>query len=279
MNVSVIIPVYNEEKTIEACLQSLNEQMRKVQEIIIVDDGSKDSSKFKVQNSKLQLKSQNLTLMTQRHKGPGAARNLGAKHAKGDIFVFVDADMTCTPDFLEKLIRPIEAKETIGTFTKDERVANWDNVWSRCWNWNEGWPPKKRIPKDFPNEATVFRAILRSAFESVGGFDEGGGYTDDWSLSRKLGRRSTAVLDATVYHTNPDTLSEIWAAARWIGRGEFLRRSMTSLVRFSVPCSLGIGIIKAFRFREPYFPVFKIVYDVGIWISVVESFVRRETAK
>ncbi|MDP3724272.1 MAG: glycosyltransferase family 2 protein [bacterium] len=279
MTVSVIIPVYNEEETIEDALMSLNRQTRKPAEIIVVDDGSEDSSKLKVQSSKLQLKTQNFIILEQQHKGPGAARNLGAKHAKGDILVFVDADMTFAPDFLEKLIKPIEAKETIGTFTKDERVSNWDNVWARCWNWNEGWPPKYRIPKDFPNEAMVFRAILRSAFESVGGFDEDCGYTDDWSLSRKLGKRSTAVLDATVYHTNPDTLSEVWAAARWIGRGEFLRRSIKSLVRFSFPTSLAIGVMKAFRFREPWFFVFKIVYDAGIFISVVESFVWRETAK
>lgn len=270
MTISVIIPVYNEEKTIKDALTSLNLQTRKPAEIIVVDDGSTDDSKFKVQK---------FILLNQQHKGPGSARNLGAKHATGDIFVFVDADMTFAPDFLENVVKPIEEGRTMGTFTKDERVSNWDNVWARCWNWNEGWPPKKRIPDDYPDEGPVFRAILRSTFEKVGGFDEDIGYTDDWSISRKLGVKASAVFDATMYHTNPNTLSDIWTSARWIGRNEFLRRKLTSLIRYSLPASLLIGCIKSVRYREPAFLFFKIIYDSAVWLSVLQSFMTTKTFK
>ena len=87
MKVSVIIPVYNEEKVIGDCLDSLAKQTYKDLEIIVVDDGSTDNtfgviSKFQTPNYKLQI-------LKQHHLGPGIARNLGAKHATGQTLVFV----------------------------------------------------------------------------------------------------------------------------------------------------------------------------------------------
>src|SRR3972149_5566353 len=101
MKISVIIPTYNETSVIGECLRSLSKQSYKDFEIIVVDDGSTDStfqsaSKFQIPNSKFQI-------LHGEHLGAGAARNLGASHAKGEILVFVDADMTFDRDFLRNL--------------------------------------------------------------------------------------------------------------------------------------------------------------------------------
>src|SRR5688572_8887700 len=121
--ISIIIPTYNEESVLKKCLESLSLQTYKSFEIIIVDDGSSDNTKNIVESLKSQIS--NLNFLTQKHGGAGAARNLGAKEAKGTILVFVDADMTFDKDFLKDLISPIEKGEVKGTFSREEYVANW----------------------------------------------------------------------------------------------------------------------------------------------------------
>jgi glycosyltransferase involved in cell wall biosynthesis len=158
MKVSIIIPTYNEINVLGECLDSLSRQTYKDVEVIVVDDGSSDGTaeRFKV--------------IKQDHQGAGNARNLGAKKAKGEILVFVDADMTFDKNFIKKLIEPITNGKVKGTFSKNENVSNWESVWTRCWNINEGWEDRKRHPKNYPDHQSVFRAILKSEFDRVGGF-------------------------------------------------------------------------------------------------------------
>lgn len=285
---SIIIPVYNEEKIIADCLISLTEQSDQLLEIIVVNDGSTDRTVNIIENLKLKIK--NLRLLSQKHLGPGPARNLGAKHAKGRILVFVDADMTFDKNFIKDLIAPIINGKTIGTFSKNELNANLNNVWSKCWNINRGWPPDRLIPENYPNTAPVFRAILKSEFDKAGGFDMTGEYTDDWSLSRKLGKKSTVVKGATYYHSNPESLSEIFKQARWIGKSEFisgnLLRRIRSLIQYSLPSSFILGLTKSAlnfiskkSFAYFYFLIFKLVYDWAIFVSVIRSFSKKSKAK
>ncbi len=109
MKISVIIPVFNEETVIRECLQSLFEQSVEPQEIIIVDDGSTDSTIEKIQE--LQKTNKNVWILSQKHQGPGLARNFGAKNATGEILVFVDADVTFDSSFIKKLTRKKRQKK------------------------------------------------------------------------------------------------------------------------------------------------------------------------
>ena len=63
-------------------------------------------------------------LIQQIHKGPSPARNLGAKSAKGSILIYPDADIRYDKRYVETLIKPILTKKAIGTFNKEEYVAN-----------------------------------------------------------------------------------------------------------------------------------------------------------
>lgn len=100
MKISVIIPVYNEEKTIEKVI----EEVKKVpieKEIIVVDDGSIDNTK-EVLKGILGIKKIFLT----KNQGKGAAIQAGLKLATGDIVVIQDADLEYNPFDYLKLIKP-----------------------------------------------------------------------------------------------------------------------------------------------------------------------------
>ena len=270
MKISVIIPTYNEENVILECLRSLKEQTYPDFEVIVVDDGSSDKT-LKLASS-FDTKKYRLEILKQDHKGPGAARNLGASRARGEILVFVDADMTFDRRFLSRLVKPIVQGQAKGTFSKDELVSNWDNVWARCWNINEGWERKKRHPKDYPDYQPVFRAILKSEFDRVGGFTPGG-YDDDWSLSKKLGYMASVAKGALFYHKNPSTLVEVFGHSKWVGKRKYkmgIFGFFIALVRSSFPVSLAVGLYKSIKNKEARFLLFKLVYDLGIFLGVLE---------
>ncbi|KKP40662.1 hypothetical protein A2130_03745 [Candidatus Woesebacteria bacterium GWC2_33_12] len=272
MKISVIIPTFNEEDVILDCLKSLSKQSLQNFEIIVVDDGSTDKTLDKIKNFKI---------LQQKHLGAGAARNLGAKSATGEILVFVDSDMTFDQDFIRNLTLPIIQGKTRGTFSKDEYVANWNNVWSRCWNINEGWENKKRHPKNYPDHQPVFRAILKTEFDKVGGFTPGG-YDDDWSLSEKLGYEAEVASNAIFYHKNPESLSEIFNHAKWVGKRSYKFGwigYLVGLIRSSFPVSICVGILRSTYYMLPAFIIFKLVYDFGIFVGIINFMFTKKGAK
>lgn len=107
--ISVIIPVYNSEKYIAQCLDSIINQSLKDIEIICVNDGSTDNS-LDILNEYAK-KDNRIKVITQINTGNGAgsARNTGLEQAKGEYISFIDSDDYIDKDFLEKLYK--EAKE------------------------------------------------------------------------------------------------------------------------------------------------------------------------
>lgn len=279
MKISVIIPAYNEKEVLEDCIQSLGSQTHTDFEIIVVDDGSTDGTLELLENLKKILP--DFKYFVQQHLGAGMARNLGVKNSSGKILVFVDADMTFDENFLKKLTEPIRNEDSKGTFSKEEFVSNWDNVWARCWNINEGWEKRRRHSKNYPDTQPVFRAILKSEFEKVGGFDKGG-YADDWSLSKKLGYQAVNATGAIFYHKNPETLVEVFTHSKWVAKRKYKFGFLGyayALVRSSLPISLMLGLYKAITNGEPLFLIFKIIYDLGIFIGILEFLILGKDSK
>ncbi len=265
VQVSVIIAAYNEEQCIGDCLESLLNQTHPSYEVIVVDDGSTDATP--------QIAKQlGIRVINGEHRGPGAARNTGVPHTEGEILVFVDADMSFDPRFLERLVEPITHSSVAGTFTKDEFVANWGNPWARCWTINCGLSDRKRHPDDYPDYDKVFRAIKRSVFLAVGGYDDMG-YSEDHSLSRKLGQMAVHAPGAICYHSNPGSLKDVYLSARWFGRGDQIERSLGVILRHTLPFSLKNGLRRAIRRRNAHYPIFQIVYDFGVLAGMIQRMV------
>ena len=278
-DISVIIPVYNEEKVIGRCLESLARQTLKPKEIIVVDDGSMDGTLKAIEIAASQTPRNDIKILRQDHKGAGAARNLGVNHATGDILVFVDADMKFSRTFLEDLVKPILEGKSKGTFSKLEYIANWNNRFSRFWNYAKGIYEPRSIPADYPEKAPVFRAILKSEFDKAGGFNENKGYNDDWSLSEKLGYHAIAAR-ARFYHYNPENLAETFIQARWTGKRKYKFGILGGLIKEFPLWAVVIGTIRVIRDRGEIaeslpillilYPMFLIMVKTAVTIGIIE---------
>lgn len=123
VNVSVIVPVFNKEKYLEECLDSLINQTLEKIEVICVDDGSTDNS-LKILEE-YEEKDSRIKVFTQENNGPGNARNNALKHASGDYIAFVDADDWIELDALRILYEnALENESELVLFNAIEYLPN-----------------------------------------------------------------------------------------------------------------------------------------------------------
>lgn len=128
MEVTVIIPVYNEKNNIETIIR-LVERVGLVQEIIVVDDFSVDGTR-----DLLRKRRGIKTIFHERNRGKGAAIRSGLQIASGDVVIIQDADLEYSPEQYPQLIKPIKEKRTSvvygsrilgkGSFLKSSYFAN-----------------------------------------------------------------------------------------------------------------------------------------------------------
>ena len=99
--VSIIVPIYNEETTLERCLNSLHKQTFSDFEVLLINDGSTDSSLEICE--KYEKLDERFKVFSQANGGPSAARNLGIDRASGEFIYFVDADDHIEHTAIEKM--------------------------------------------------------------------------------------------------------------------------------------------------------------------------------
>lgn len=282
--VSVVVPTYNEADKISQCIESLVRQTYQARiEIIIVDDGSFDKTQEQIKKTiHTRGIKQNIIFLSQQHKGPGEARNLGARKAKGEILVFIDADMSFEPTFIDRLTKLIRDGKAIGTDSQSEMLGNPKNYWALCWNLGRfaaaGVKSDRFKTSMVPNPSNyggIYRAILKREFERVGGFEKGGDYTDDESLARKIGQKALLANDAKFYHFNPDRILDVWQRASWIGSGKKFTSNnieiFVNLIKFFPPVAIAKGLWIGLQYNYPQFVFFKVLYDTAIWCAVIKS--------
>ena len=105
--ISVIVPVYNAEKYINRCIESILNQTFKDFELIIVDDGSKDNSGNICEE--YARRDERIKVIHQENKGQASARNRGVLNAAGEWITFVDADDMIQSQMLEYLYRAVKS--------------------------------------------------------------------------------------------------------------------------------------------------------------------------
>ena len=165
--ISVIVPFFNAAAHLEPCLQALGRSERCPFEVILVDDGSTDAS------PQIARRFADLLVTLSSSRGPALARNRGAEAARGDILVFLDADVYCYPDTLSKIRHMFETRPEydalIGSYDDDPVETDF---FSRYKNLTHHFVHQNASP-----EASTFwtgcGAIRRHVFQQLHGFNEG----------------------------------------------------------------------------------------------------------
>ncbi len=162
--VSFIIPCYNDGIYLEDAIASCRNQTYKNIEIIIVDDGSDDLDTL-AYLEKLSTEV-DIKIITGRHAGPSAARNLGIRNASG-IYIFpLDSDDKIAPSLIEKAVSVLEKHPEVGfVYSLAEKFGEVNGKWDL---------PAFHI-SNFVWDNLIFNAALyrKADWEAVGGYDEG----------------------------------------------------------------------------------------------------------
>jgi glycosyltransferase involved in cell wall biosynthesis len=203
---SVIVPVFNGAKTLDACLDALSAQRKPMvgadsYEVIVVDDGSVDgSAEIAAQHG--------VTVICQDHAGVAVARNQGAQQARGQLLLFTDADCEPLPDWVEQMMAPFADADVIGVKgayrTRQRSLvsrfaqAEYEEKYARL---------RKRGQIDFID--TYAAAYRRDVFLAEGGFNPEFLRNQDQEFSFRLARSGHKLVfapQAVVYHQHPTTV-------------------------------------------------------------------------
>ena len=108
LEVSIIIPFYNEEKILGACLSSITKISYSISqyEVLLVNDGSTDKS-TEIARSFIK-ENQNMRLLSKKNGGKGSAQNLGLEHARGKYILITDADAVVEKDWISKMVENLD---------------------------------------------------------------------------------------------------------------------------------------------------------------------------
>ena len=118
---SIIIPVYNVEKYIKKCVDSVFNQTFKDYEVIVVNDGTPDKSME-------MIKEYDVTIIDQKNQGLSAARNNAVKKAKGDYIIFLDSDDYWRKDLLKEINKSLKNNPDVVRFQIQEIFEDQDGI-------------------------------------------------------------------------------------------------------------------------------------------------------
>jgi glycosyltransferase involved in cell wall biosynthesis len=177
---SVIIPVFNGEATIGACLLALYASKFRDFEVIVVDDKSTDETALVVRAFHCRL------IRCAENNGPAAARNLAASHSSGKYLFFLDADILVEPNSLGEIVDAFTKRPEIGalfgSFHRDSVPANFFSRYKNLVHHHT-----HQISRE--NASTFcggFGAIRSKVFLSAGGFDPQHRFLEDVELGMRL---------------------------------------------------------------------------------------------
>jgi cellulose synthase/poly-beta-1,6-N-acetylglucosamine synthase-like glycosyltransferase/peptidoglycan/xylan/chitin deacetylase (PgdA/CDA1 family) len=217
-SVTVIVPAYNEEVGIERAVRSLDSADYPDLEVIVVDDGSTDTTASIVER----VGSDRVQLVRQDNAGKAAALNTGVRLSTSDVVVMVDGDTVFEPDTIRCLVRPL-GDERVGAVAGNTKVGNRAGLLGR-WQHIEyvvGFNLDRRMYEVLQCTPTVPGAIgafRRDVLTEVGGISSDT-LAEDTDLTLAIGRTGRRVVyaeQARAWTEAPSTLTGLWRQRyRW----------------------------------------------------------------
>lgn len=183
--ISVVIPMYNSEKTIISALNSIKNQtaVEQILEIIVVNDGSIDNSLKIVKKYSEDNKNIPIRIIDKPNGGVSSARNEGMKVAKGDWVALIDSDDEWLPKKIEIQMKTIQENSNIDFLGGDIDDKGLKILWKKI-NGLYKTSVKDVCLKMFPQTSAVI--FKRSIFEEIGGYDENQSYAEDGNYFLKI---------------------------------------------------------------------------------------------
>jgi len=180
LNVSVIVPTWNEEKYLPNCLRSLTNQANsKPSEVIVVDGGSTDRT--------VEIAEKHADkVLVEPVKPVGAARNVGAKHAQGDILAFIDADTMASENWIKEIERTLEMNPRAVGVTGPTQPYEGSRLDQLAYHVATGWVQRLSLRLGLPHVAGFNCAYRRDEFWEAEGFDEYRQLSEDITLSLRI---------------------------------------------------------------------------------------------
>jgi hypothetical protein len=187
-DVSVIIPTLNEEKYLPRCLQSLTRQSRKERfETIVVDGGSTDRT--------VEVAEKHADVVVVEPSPVGAARNIGAKHAKGEILAFIDADTVACERWIEEIAHMLKSHPGAVGVTGPTLPYEGTKLDRLAYHVATGWMQRFSLRLGRPHVAGFNCAYRKRPFWDAGGFDENRVLSEDVTLSLKMRHQGQIVFN------------------------------------------------------------------------------------
>lgn len=226
MQFSLILPTHNSESHLKQCLDSIF-TLKGDYEVITADGGSTDST-LSI------LKDYNVKLVNTKNISISNNRNEAAKHAKGDILIFIDSDCIVSPDLLNKTKQNLNHYGIYGAFSKPAKNANWI---AKTWLFAESKP--KGLTNWIP---TATLAIKRETFNNIGGFNESLKTGEDFDLCERVRKQGQKIFNdpsiASIHLGQTSTIKEFFKKEMW--RGKTLIKSIIQhgLTKSELPSTL-----------------------------------------
>lgn len=164
-SVSVVVPVYNSERVIGQTITALKAQDYPFVEIIIVDDGSTDSSASIIKSFP------KVKYFYQNNQGPAVARNLGVENALGEIIFFTDSDCVPEADWIKKMVLCFKDSSTAAV-CGSYNIANSGSILAQCIQDEIVYRHYHLMPTHPKSFGSYNVAIRKNVFDEVGGFNK-----------------------------------------------------------------------------------------------------------
>ncbi len=190
--VSIIIPVYNSEKTVGEALDSVLTQTYTDYEVIVVNDGSTDNSEGVIRRY-VTAGAGDITCITQRNKGAAAARNAGLRLSKGELIAFLDADDLWDTDKLKTAVETLEARPGVMLVFSDMRHSVDGKMVHASYLHERGYRhiASGQIYDNLLQENFIFTPTVvmrKSIFAKIGYFDENLKIAEDYDLWLRIAK-------------------------------------------------------------------------------------------
>lgn len=200
IKISVVIPAYNEEKDINLCLDALTSQTSKNYEIVVVNDASTDNTAGIVKKYKLRLFN-----LKQRYP-VSFVRNYGVSKAKGDVVVFVDADVIVPENFISTIEKEFDTDCAAFHFLSYDPKTIFQRAWSAY--------RRAKYDKEW-----IIHVIKKDVFNNFL-FNQEMSFYEDIDFSNRVLKagHSFKVLNLDVHHIDTEHFSDFFRQRRWQGK-------------------------------------------------------------